>query len=221
MVDLNAAFDQQFFNVAVGQVVAQVPAHRDHDHLRWESEPGERRFRWLPRPRTARRLHCSSLPRSCQRSTQRAPWDGQYTIRDLGPYQWKLAFPAYDGQHAWAWSGGAANRASATPVQVVAGETNVLDVSLPATGTVSGTVTVPTRAVRRVRDAHRHGATTGDYAAIRTTARSDGTFAMRGFNTQDVRPFYSVGDGLVEYPTLLHTTAGGAVTGITIAIPAS
>ena len=31
MVDLNAAFGEQFFEVAVGQVVAQVPAHRQQD----------------------------------------------------------------------------------------------------------------------------------------------------------------------------------------------
>jgi hypothetical protein len=33
VVDLDAAFDQQFLYISVGQVVAQVPADRDHDHL--------------------------------------------------------------------------------------------------------------------------------------------------------------------------------------------
>jgi hypothetical protein len=33
MVDLDAAFSEQFFDVAVGQAIAQIPAHRDRDHL--------------------------------------------------------------------------------------------------------------------------------------------------------------------------------------------
>jgi hypothetical protein len=45
VVDLDAAFDQQFFNVAVGQVEPQVPPNRDDDHLGREPEPGERRLR--------------------------------------------------------------------------------------------------------------------------------------------------------------------------------
>jgi len=45
VINLHASFDQQFLNVAVRQVVAQVPAHRDHDHLGREPEPGERRLR--------------------------------------------------------------------------------------------------------------------------------------------------------------------------------
>jgi hypothetical protein len=44
VVDLDAAFDQQFLNISVGQVEPQVPADRD-DHLWWEPESGERRFR--------------------------------------------------------------------------------------------------------------------------------------------------------------------------------
>jgi hypothetical protein len=33
VVDLDAALDQQFFNVAIGQIELQVPADRDDDHL--------------------------------------------------------------------------------------------------------------------------------------------------------------------------------------------
>ena len=43
VVDLDAAFGEQFLDVAVGQAEAQVPADREHDHLRWEAEAGERR----------------------------------------------------------------------------------------------------------------------------------------------------------------------------------
>jgi hypothetical protein len=54
VVDFDATFDQQFFNIAVGQVVAQVPAHSNHDHLDWEPEPGERRPRRQPRAKAGR-----------------------------------------------------------------------------------------------------------------------------------------------------------------------
>jgi hypothetical protein len=46
VVDLNAALQQKIFDVAVGQAVPQVSAHRDHDNLRREPEPGERRTSW-------------------------------------------------------------------------------------------------------------------------------------------------------------------------------
>ncbi|MEU5723878.1 hypothetical protein ABZ783_18905 [Micromonospora sp. NPDC047738] len=94
---------------------------------------------------------------------------GQYQIRNLGPYQWKLAFPAFDGRHAWAWSGNAATRSSATPVQVTAGETTALDVALPATGTVSGTVTVPEGTCLRCVSITAVDPTTGDWAGVETS----------------------------------------------------
>jgi hypothetical protein len=45
VVDLRPAFDQQFLDIAEGEVEPQVPADRDDDHLRWEPKPGERRLR--------------------------------------------------------------------------------------------------------------------------------------------------------------------------------
>jgi hypothetical protein len=42
VVDLHAAFGQQLLHVAVRQREAQVPAHRQHDHIGWEAEAGER-----------------------------------------------------------------------------------------------------------------------------------------------------------------------------------
>jgi hypothetical protein len=48
VVDLNPAFDQQFLHVAIGKVEPQIPAHRHHNHLRREPEPGERRLRRRP-----------------------------------------------------------------------------------------------------------------------------------------------------------------------------
>jgi len=42
VVDLDPTFGQQLLDVTIGQAVAQVPAHRHHDHIGRESEPGER-----------------------------------------------------------------------------------------------------------------------------------------------------------------------------------
>ncbi|WP_341718442.1 carboxypeptidase regulatory-like domain-containing protein [Micromonospora sp. FIMYZ51] len=147
--------------------------------------------------------------------------DGGYHINMLGPYEWKLAFPAYDGQHAWAWSGDAANRAAATPVQVVAGQTTTLDVALPATGTISGTVTVPAGVCLTCVTIQAMDAATGDYAGVSPRVRADGTFTITGLNSQDVQLYYSVGDDLVAYPTQLRTRAGEAVTGVAITVPAA
>src|SRR6478735_8968969 len=57
VVDLDAALGQQFLDIAVGQAVAQIPAHRDADHL--PRKPiASRRRRW-PRSRDS---HLTSLP---------------------------------------------------------------------------------------------------------------------------------------------------------------
>jgi hypothetical protein len=45
VIHLDAAFGEQFLDVSVGQSEAQVPAHREHDHLRREAEARERRAR--------------------------------------------------------------------------------------------------------------------------------------------------------------------------------
>ena len=43
MVHFDAAFGEQLFDVAVGEAKAQVPADRQHDHIRREAETGEGR----------------------------------------------------------------------------------------------------------------------------------------------------------------------------------
>ena len=45
VVDFDATFREQFFEVAEGHVVAQVPAHRQQDDVRREPETNERRGR--------------------------------------------------------------------------------------------------------------------------------------------------------------------------------
>jgi hypothetical protein len=37
MVDLDVTFDEQFFDLSVGQIEPQLPADRDNDHLRWKT----------------------------------------------------------------------------------------------------------------------------------------------------------------------------------------
>jgi hypothetical protein len=41
VVHVDAAFCEEFFQVAVGQPEPQIPAHRQHDDLRREPEPSE------------------------------------------------------------------------------------------------------------------------------------------------------------------------------------
>jgi hypothetical protein len=41
MVDGDASFGQQFFDVSVGEAVAQIPANGDHDHIGREAEPAK------------------------------------------------------------------------------------------------------------------------------------------------------------------------------------
>ena len=42
---------------------------------------------------------------------------------------------------------------------------------------------------------------------------------MRGLDTQDVWLYYSGNEELIKYPTLIHTTAGGTVSGIELVRP--
>jgi hypothetical protein len=42
MVDLDATLDQEFFDVAVGEPVSEVPTDGEHDDLGWEPVAGER-----------------------------------------------------------------------------------------------------------------------------------------------------------------------------------
>ncbi|GAA3266454.1 hypothetical protein GCM10020218_003520 [Dactylosporangium vinaceum] len=142
-----------------------------------------------------------------------------YTIRNLGPYQWKLAFPDFSGGHAWVWSGGAVNRAQATSVKIVAGQTKTLDVTAPAAGIITGQVTGPADACIRCTTITVVDATTGDYAAASPYVNPDGTFTIKGVNTQDVKLYYSYNGATVQYPAVLRTTAGATQSGITIALP--
>ena len=69
MINADTTSGQQFLDVAVGQVVAQVLPHRHHDHIRREREPGEaghRRARW-----SRTRTYQLSLPQCAIRRCNR------------------------------------------------------------------------------------------------------------------------------------------------------
>ena len=148
---------------------------------------------------------------------------GTYTIRDLGPYEWKIAYPAYGGSQAWVWSGGAANRAGSTAVRVVAGSTVTADAILPATGRITGKITVPADGSVAAASIWTVDADTGDYAGVEPPIKSDGTFTINGLNDQKVWLYYTYGgrDVTYKYPTEISTTAGGTVSGIAITVPSS
>jgi len=59
-VDVDAPFSEQLLYIAVGQSVAQVPTHRQHDDLTGEAKPSETRLRW--RYSTMVTAHQLSLP---------------------------------------------------------------------------------------------------------------------------------------------------------------
>jgi hypothetical protein len=41
VVELDAALGEEFFDIAIGETKAQVPADGQHNHLGWEAEAGE------------------------------------------------------------------------------------------------------------------------------------------------------------------------------------
>jgi hypothetical protein len=61
VVDLDATLGEKFFEVPVGQPVAEVPAHRHQDHLGRETETSEPRRHPHRRHRTASALHRATL----------------------------------------------------------------------------------------------------------------------------------------------------------------
>jgi hypothetical protein len=60
VIDHDAPFGQQFFNVSVGQLVARIPANHGRDHIRREAESCEVRPQcWYS---TSATTHRPSLP---------------------------------------------------------------------------------------------------------------------------------------------------------------
>jgi hypothetical protein len=60
VINLDATLGQQLLDISVGKPVAQVPSHREHDHIRREPETSEARPRhWYSDEMTT---HQPSLP---------------------------------------------------------------------------------------------------------------------------------------------------------------
>jgi len=72
VVDLDAALGEQLFEIPVGQAEAQVSAHRQEDHLRWELDPSEGRPVDLEAGTGPAAVHRTSLadhaPHRCKRA---------------------------------------------------------------------------------------------------------------------------------------------------------
>jgi hypothetical protein len=96
MIHLDATVGQQLLHIPIGQAEPQIPAHRQHDHIRWEAEPGERRAwtRW-----TAGRLDRLHADGSCRviphpSAQQPRPWPHSTITVVSGPAAHTLK-PAY------------------------------------------------------------------------------------------------------------------------------
>ncbi len=100
-----------------------------------------------------------------------------------------------------------------------AGAETTHDVALGPTRTITGRITAPPGVCVQCALIIARDATTGDHAAVRAIIAADGTLTMRGLNTQDVWLYYSGNEELIKYPTLIHTTAGGTVSGIELMRP--
>ena len=68
VINLDAAFGEQFFDISVRESVAEVPAHRQQDHVGREPETNKRRG-----SRTATTNHPGTLRPAPNPSTQQCP----------------------------------------------------------------------------------------------------------------------------------------------------
>ncbi|WBB93489.1 carboxypeptidase regulatory-like domain-containing protein [Verrucosispora sp. WMMC514] len=113
---------------------------------------------------------------------------GDYTLSRLGPYEWPVVFSR--GGYATVWSGGAASRFSATPVQVGAGATANLDATLRRGVQLNGTFRNTEGTPLRSGWVLAHSVDTGDYAGSGWV--SNGEFTMRLTGRQRIFFSYDV-----------------------------
>jgi hypothetical protein len=97
------------------------------------------------------------------------------------------------------------------------------DAALPASGKISGKLTVPAGGNVRSATIWVVDAATGDYAGVSPYINSDGSFTISGLNTQNVWLYYAYGGSgtTYTYPTTIATTAGSTVSGVSITVPSS
>ncbi|WP_163506737.1 hypothetical protein [Fodinicola acaciae] len=157
---------------------------------------------------------------NCSNST------GTYTISGLGPYKWPVQFTSRPHKYATQWSGGAADRLAATPVQVTSGKTVTADAKMAAGGSVTGRV-LDTAGQPTFGYVEAYNARSGDLLLSTSTPPDrTGTYAIAGLATQDLKIVSNVeGSALCWYQrasdfdtaTVVHSTAGQAVDGIDLA----
>jgi hypothetical protein len=121
--------------------------------------------------------------------------NGQYTINGLGPYAWPVLYIAVGrSQYAWLWSGGASDRFAAQYIQVQPGQSSTADLSMVASGTISGRALKPTGEATFAHAIIARNARTGDLAAPPTTTTNftTGAYQLRALATQQVKIEYFI-----------------------------
>jgi hypothetical protein len=76
VIDLDPAFAQDLLQVAVGQTEAQIPAHRQQDHLSWEPVAGEGPSRELDQAAGSATLHPDSLAAATGQRNRAGDFEG-------------------------------------------------------------------------------------------------------------------------------------------------
>lgn len=145
--------------------------------------------------------------------------EGRYEISGLGPYAWKVQFPSEYGDHAWQWSGGAADRFGATPVQVNAGGTATVDARLKKPGRISGKLVNATRPFEYTT-VLAVNPVTGDYAGPSASRNSKYEYWMKGYATQDVQLQFhgNFEDEIQIHPDLVHVQEGQETSGVDLQV---
>jgi Carboxypeptidase regulatory-like domain len=112
---------------------------------------------------------------------------GQYTIKDLGPYKWPVKFVGYPYVYATTWSGNVADRYSATLVQVPVNGTGTMNATLAPQGTLTGTLRGPSGGWNEMW-VIVYDARTGDaiYRSFAPDNYQTGTYKIPLLNTQKV-----------------------------------
>lgn len=135
--------------------------------------------------------------------------EGRYEISGLGPYAWKVQFPENYGNYAWQWSGGAADRFGATPVQVTPGGTATADARLKKPGRISGRLLNATRPFQYTT-VLAVNPVTGDYAGPEAARNNKYEYWMKGYATQDLQLLFNADfeDDFQTHPDLVHVETG-------------
>jgi hypothetical protein len=145
--------------------------------------------------------------------------DGRYTIDGVGPYDWPVQFADRSGKYAWQWSGDKPDRFAAEPVKVTAGAAKTLDAKLRPGGTLTGKIvgaTIPFY----YTSVNVVNARTGDWAGSDGRVSESYGYTVSGLNSQLVKITYSAGSESLWYPRPVAVSAGRALDGPDLRVPA-